>query len=316
MELRWVTTFLAVVDNHGFAAAAQALHCSQPTVSGQVSALEIALGTPLFDRDHRPVRLTPNGETFLPHARAILNEVEAARGSVADLLGARRGTVRLGTYPSATAGYVPELLKGFHEDRPLVRIHLSELGGAELGPAALAGDVELFLRQISPPLSSSVFENRMLWRERFKMVIHPDHPFARESGPVPAEVLLEHPLILTGRYQPDSLSTHGLWHSLGEPPTIAYQVSQPQSLIELVRGGLGLGITTQLALDVSHAEGLIVRDIDHPEAVREVSLYWVKGRRLSSAAAALRDYMLTEGPVPPGTDDARGSVRVRAAEDT
>lgn len=217
--------------------------------------------------------------------------------------------MRLGTYPSATAGYIPALLKGFQRERPLVHIHLLELGGAELGPAASAGEVELFLRQSTPPLSRSVFDHRMLWREKFKMVIHPDHPFAREHGAVPAEVLLDHPLILTGRYHADSLSTHGLWHSLGEPPTIAYQVSQPQSLIELVRGGLGLGITTQLALDVSHAEGLVVRDIDHPEAVREVSLYWVKERRLSSAAAALREYMLTDGPLPPGTEDARDDPR-------
>jgi DNA-binding transcriptional LysR family regulator len=298
MDIRSLRTFISVVENRGFAHAAEALHCSQPTVSAQIAALEEDLGAELFYRDRRPVQLTPPGEVLLTHARAILNELEAARGSVSDFLGARRGTVRLGTYPSATAGYIPLMLQQFKELYPQVKIHLIELGGAYMEQAATSGDVNLFIRQTTPPLSSTLFHNRPLWREDFKIVMPPDHELAQSSGPVAPADLLKHELIMTGRYQTEGILTHPFWHALGEPPNVIYEVSQPQSLIELVRAGIGVGVTTELALYVSRSDGLTVRSIAHPAAVRDVSLYWPRNRALSAAARALLDFMIGTADTP------------------
>ena len=55
-----------------------------------------------------------------------------------------------------------------------------------------------------------------------------------------------------------------------------------------------MGVTTQLAVDVALVDGLIVRTVDHPDAVREVSLYWPRNKRLSAAGQALRDFILLE----------------------
>jgi DNA-binding transcriptional LysR family regulator len=305
MDIKMLRTFISVVENRGFANAAEALHCSQPTVSAQIAALEEGLGAELFDRDRRPVQLTPPGEALLTHARTILNEFEAARGSVSDFLGARRGTVRLGTYPSATAGYIPRLIQQFKERYPLVKIHLVELGGAYLEQAAISGEINLFLRQTTPPLSSALFANHPLWREGFKVVMPPDHVLAQKRGPVSPEELLEHELIMTGRYQTEAILTHPLWHSLREPPRVIYEVSQPQSLIELVRAKIGIGITTELALHVSRLDGLAVRAIAHQEAVRDVSVYWPRDRALSAAAKALLDLMIGEADVPSCTVSTR-----------
>ncbi|WP_159619958.1 LysR family transcriptional regulator [Ruania rhizosphaerae] len=304
MEIRWLETFVAVVENGGFAKAADVLYCSQPTVSAQVSALERELGAELLDRGRRPVELTESGRALLHHARAVLDQIESARGSVSDVLGARRGTVRLGTYPSATAGYIPSLLERFHQNHPLVRVHLVELGGAYLEQAALSGEVNLFLRQTTPPLSSSQFFSEPLWQERLKVIADSSHHLGAVDV-VPPQALLGQPLIMTGHYRLDSLLSHPLWRDLGEPPTLAYEVSHPQSLIELVRAGLGIGITTALALHVSRVGNLAVKDIDHPGAVRDVSVYWPSGRRLSAATQALLDFMTTTAPVPPVTESIR-----------
>jgi DNA-binding transcriptional LysR family regulator len=305
MDAKMLRTFISVVENRGFANAAEALHCSQPTVSAQIAALEDDLGAALFDRDRRPVQLTPPGEALLAHARTILNEFEAARGSVSDFLGARRGTVRLGTYPSATAGYIPRMLQQFKELFPLVKIHLVELGGAYMEQAAISGEINLFLRQTTPPLSSTLFESHPLWRENFKVVMPPDHDLARKRGAIAPEELLKHELIMTGRYQTEAILTHPLWHSLREPPRVVYEVSQPQSLIELVRARIGIGVTTDLALHVSRLDGLAVRSIAHPEAVRDVSVYWPKNRALSAAARALLDFMVGTADVPSCTTSRR-----------
>lgn len=304
MEIRSLKAFVAVVETGGFAKAAEALFCSQPTVSAQISALERELGAQLLDRGRRPVELTESGRAMLQHARAVLDQIESARGSVSDVLGARRGTVRLGTYPSATAGYVPSLLQLFHHDHPLVRVHLVELGGAYLEQAALGGEVDLFLRQTIPPLSSSQFFSEPLWRERLKVIADSSHHLGSVDLVAP-QALLGQPLIMTGHYPLNTLLSHPLWRDLGEPPTLAYEVSHAQSLIELVRAGLGIGVTTALALHLSRVGNLVIKDIDHPGAVRDVSVYWTSSRRPSAATQALLDFMTTVAPVPPVTESIR-----------
>ena len=86
MSLTQISYFVAVAEEQHVGRAAQRLHVSQPPVTRQIRQLEDELGTRLFDRTPRGVRLLPAGERFLAHARAILAEVDAARRAVAESL--------------------------------------------------------------------------------------------------------------------------------------------------------------------------------------------------------------------------------------
>ena len=76
MELRTVNTFLHIAELHSFSRTARQLGYSQSAVSSQIAQLEAELGTPLFDRVGKTVRLTDAGQTFLRYARTLLETAQ------------------------------------------------------------------------------------------------------------------------------------------------------------------------------------------------------------------------------------------------
>lgn len=78
MSLAQIRYFVTVAEEGNVGRAARRLHVSQPPLSRQIHSLEEELGTPLFARTPRGVRLLPAGEAFLEGARSILREVDAA----------------------------------------------------------------------------------------------------------------------------------------------------------------------------------------------------------------------------------------------
>src|SRR6266700_6181921 len=96
MELRQLVYFEAVARHGGFSRAAEQLRIAQPAVSAQVRRLEAELGTPLLERTTRRVALTYAGELFLTRTRAVLGQLEAARGELDELASVMRGRLRIG----------------------------------------------------------------------------------------------------------------------------------------------------------------------------------------------------------------------------
>src|SRR6266849_3489142 len=110
MELHQLRYFCAVADCGSFSRAAEQSHVSQPSLSQQILKLEDELGARLFDRLGRSVRLTDLGKTFLPRARAVLRELEAARGDVVERKDSIGGTICIGVIPTIAPYFLPAQL--------------------------------------------------------------------------------------------------------------------------------------------------------------------------------------------------------------
>ena len=94
MELRQLRYFVTVAEELNFGRAATRLLIAGPSLSQQIKALERDLGTRLFDRDRRTVRLTPAGEALLPRVQALLEQADDLRRAVVGL--AEHEPVRVG----------------------------------------------------------------------------------------------------------------------------------------------------------------------------------------------------------------------------
>lgn len=82
MSLQQLHYFVAVADEAHVGRAAKSLRLAQPALSRQIRNLEDELGTPLFERHPRGMRLSASGHRFLPHARAILAQVKEATEAI------------------------------------------------------------------------------------------------------------------------------------------------------------------------------------------------------------------------------------------
>ena len=117
---RAIRVFITVADNEGFAAAARGLNMSAPAVTRAVAMLEEELGTPLFVRTTRSVRLTDTGQRFLQDARRILNDLEEAKDAATGSLAAPRGELHVTAPALFGRMYVTPILGDFLNMYPQV----------------------------------------------------------------------------------------------------------------------------------------------------------------------------------------------------
>ena len=297
----WLETFVAVAEHGSFSSAALAIHRSQSRVSAHVAALEQALGAPLFDRRHRPVELTDAGEAFLPHARQALLSLEQGSAAIDSLTGVHRGRVVLGSHPSISAGFLPHVLKEFSAAHPQVRVELSEDTTTALAQDLAAGRIHLAIRSTSAGAAPPGLVFQPLWREPYVAVVPRSHPLTRAPLPLSPERLSRMPLIVIARpgsgLDPDTTGVLAAWNLI---PDVAWQTEQPQTLANLAKAGLGVGIINRFAMEVSDTTGLVVLQVGNVMEGREVGLWHDPARYMSSAARALHCALL-DAPRPDGT---------------
>ncbi|TDE07922.1 LysR family transcriptional regulator [Jiangella asiatica] len=303
VRLEWFVSFLAVVETGSFSAAAETTHRSQPRVSTHVAALERASGVRLFDRRKRPVMLTDAGKALAEHAEAILHELELAEDAMATRRATGHGVVTLGTYPSASAAFVPELLDRFAADHPDVTVALVERSTIELGEALVAGEIDLCVRPMSPPLGTPSIRERLLWREPLVVAFPPDHPLRALPEPLPISEVNTYPLITIGSMDspdPAGYEPYRLFSEHGFELHPVQATNQPQTLMALVRRGFGVGVTNGLAAAICDTDGIVVRRLEG-DCGRRVAVRWDSSRPLSRAARDLLGAIVV-APRPAGTE--------------
>lgn len=296
----WLETFVAVADLGSFSEAARVVHRSQSRVSAHVASLEAALGVPLVDRRHRPVELTDAGEVFLPFARQTLVAQEEGAAAVDSLGGVSRGRVVVGAHPSVSAGFLPGVLRPFSVANPQVRVDLSESTTVGLTDGISTGRLHLTIRSLTAPPAQGL-ACHPLWREPYVVVVPAGHPLTRCDLPLRPEQLARTPLVVIAMpgsgVDPDVRGALARW---GLQPEVAWRTEQPQTLANLVKAGLGVGLVNSFAMSVCETTGLDVLQVGSTAEGRTVALWRDPARYMSSATRSLHRAIVA-APRPPGT---------------
>jgi DNA-binding transcriptional LysR family regulator len=280
-RMDWIVSFVAVARHGGFSAAAKATFRSQSRISEHVAELEKALGVQLFDRTTHPARLTPEGRALVPHAEEILSRLN-------DLASAG-GEVRFGTYPSAAAWLFPQVVRRLPAE---IRLHLVEGPTIDLEGALGRGEVDLAIRPVHPLVASESLHHEILWTEPLVAVFQDGHPLAA-APKVSLGELAELPLISIGETSgARQFESHLAFASAGLSPESVFRTNQPQTLLSLVRHGLGTGVTNALAVTTANLTGVRLVPISDSGVERQVALFIHRDRlgtpALDQVIAAVR----------------------------
>ncbi|MFO1123788.1 MAG: LysR substrate-binding domain-containing protein [Hyphomicrobiales bacterium] len=141
LDLDLMKTFLAIADTGSFTRAAEEVHKTQSAVSMQMKRLEELLGRPLFARDGRVSRFTPDGERLIEYARRLvsINDEAVSAFTQPELT----GTVRLGTPDDYADRFLPEILARFSRTHPLVTVDVDCLTSSVLFDRVKRSELDL-----------------------------------------------------------------------------------------------------------------------------------------------------------------------------
>lgn len=257
MEIRQLRAFIAIVDLGTFTAGAQRVNVTQAAISMQIRQLENETGARLFVRAPRRVILTEAGEHLVLRARQILREHDAALDEIAELTGAERGRLRIG---SASAMVTTEVLPGILQE--LRRIHsraeLNLVSGTSesLVEQILAGELDVAF--VSLPVEARGIQTERLSEDQLVAIASINHRLAKQTTISPYTLAGER-LILGERGGNTRRLIDQFFAEAGVTLTVAMELSRQAAIRRMVEEDMGVGIVPLQSVREAVAEKRLVR---------------------------------------------------------
>src|SRR5215469_10496742 len=286
MEFHQLRYVCAIAETGSFSRAAEHCHVAQPSLSQQVLKLEEDLGAKLFDRLGRSVRLTEAGRAFLPHARSILHQMEAARTGVEDKRTDVRGSVAVGIIPTIAPYLMPQFVAVFSKKYPDAKLRILE----ETTPVLVESlrNLSTDIAILALPLRHKEFQIYPLRTEPMYAALAKDHPRAGAKSLSLRDLRGEQFVMLRDGHCFRDLSLAACTRAKVNP-RVAFESGQFSSLLGMVAAGVGVSLVPEMAVDKS-ARCSYVR-ISDAQASRTIVAAVLRGRSFNRVQQAFLDHV-------------------------
>lgn len=279
-NLQKYQAFITTVDCGSFTKAAEILGYAQSSVSKMIADLEAEWNIILLERSRAGVQPTSDGLTMLPYARDLLSSYRKVQEQASSLSGVTTGMIRVGTFSSVAAHWLPSIIQRFQEDYPGIRYEFLLGDYEEIEQWIFEGRVDCgFLRLPT----KSEYETIPLARDEYVAVLPAGHPLTKKEVLDPSDMegqpfmLLEH----GGRTEvTELLELHKV------KPDIRFTTWDDYAILSMVESGLGIGVLPKLILRRVPYQ-VEVRSFSDP-FYREIGLAL---RSSSTASAAVKKFI-------------------------
>src|SRR3984885_5417688 len=281
MEVHQLRYVCAIADTGNFSRAAERCKIAQPSLSQQVLKLEEELGTKLFDRLGRSIRLTEAGRAFIPRARAILHQMETARSSAADQNTDLRGSVAVGVIPTVAPYLMPRYTARFAKRYPDAKLRIVE----ETTSVLVEGlrDLSIDVAILALPLRHKDLELFPVRTEPLFAALSRNHPRPSAKSLVLKDLRGESFVMLRDGHCFRDLSIDTCTRAR-VTPHIAFESGQISSLLGMVAAGVGVSIVPAMAIYQSGSCRYV--RLSDPQARRTIVTAVLRGRSFNRVQQA------------------------------
>jgi DNA-binding transcriptional LysR family regulator len=269
--------------------AAQHLHVAPSAVNRRLQDLEDELGTPIFERLPRGMRLTAAGELFIAYVRSRAAELEQVRSQIEELQGLRRGTVKLVVSQALVSAFLPKVIAAFRQHHPLVGFEVQVGDHVQALSALRSFDSDLAL--VFNLAADRDLTHIAQLEQKLVAVMHKSHPLAHTKAGLRLRDCVAYPLALPNR---DTGGRKMLEHFLMDSSVKLRPLIESNSF-EFLRNFLYEEQAISFQIDigaVTDGGQLIVRDIEDRGFPRgQIVLAHLAGRQLPVIAHAFAEHL-------------------------
>ena len=298
MDLRQLTTLVAIADHGSFSAAARALYTVQSNVSSHIARLEKELGVVLVDRQRGG--LTDDGVVVVEKARRVLHELDDITAEMASRGDEVRGDTRLGVLGTTARWLLPQLLTHLSRQHPGVHVTVHEGNTTNLIPRLVAQQLDAAIVHL--PVDDPEVSVEPLFAEDLVLLVHSKHHLS-SLDQVPLAELANEPLMLPPLGTALRRVIDRAAGSVGVELQPQVEIDGVRLLTSLAFEGFGAAIVP--ATSVPRWLRGDFKRVAVPELPRRV-VGWVQRRRPTPGTptralqAVLREVVATQGAKQPG----------------
>lgn len=234
--------------------ASAKLNIASSSINRQILALEEELGSPIFHRLHRQLRLTPTGELLIGHVRRTLKDLGRTVGQIEDLKGIRRGEVTVALVGGLASSLIIRVCSKFREQYPMVKLVFRRFDGDKIVSAVTSGECDLglsFLLPDDPNLTVIAAIDCYVGA-----VVPSDHPLAKRAS-VRISDCIGFPMILPD----ETMMVRGVIDSVFDRLKVKLYPEMESNSIEMVRGfvasGQGISFLNQININDERQQGVV-----------------------------------------------------------
>ncbi len=293
VTLRQIQIFLTAAEHSSFTRAAEELHLSQPAISMQMTQFAESLGIALFEKRGRNLVLTRAGETLVPYARRIAQTLSEACEAIDALQGLRKGQIRIALV-TTTRYFAPRLIAQFRSQHPDIELLVSIANRESVIHELESNKVDLAIMG-RPPARLNV-DAQAFAKHPHGIIAPPDHPLAGKKRIDPKKLatqpfLLREPGSGTRSAMNDFFAEHEI------SPPLLQEMTSNESIKQAVMAGMGLAFISMHTISLEQQTGhLVLLNVKGLPVIRTWYVVHLSSKALSPAAAAFKQFMLTDAP--------------------
>ncbi|OMP68437.1 LysR family transcriptional regulator [Domibacillus epiphyticus] len=289
MDLKNVHTFITIAREMSFAQASHILQLSQPSVTARIQTLEQELGKSLFVRSKRAIKLTKEGEAFLPYALKLMEIESVVKEKLSSLNEKMEGKVTIGATALWSVYVLPAILGNILKNYPGIELKMMTGNSVQITEMLLQDQIDIGL--VSSKVKKPEVKQYHLSACELSVVCSPEHSFADRE--VDMAELIKAPMVTYQQKSDAWAQIRKIFSEFNVTPNIAMELNQIEAAKQMVSYSPFICILPTISIEEELDKGLLkkveIRNL--PPIIENLSMISLERKESYQVVALIMNFL-------------------------